>query len=288
LSDLSAAPRATSPRIKPETLSIAGIETGVLRLGDAGPPPVLLLHGFCGDMMTWQFNLAALARRQPVVAIDLPGHGRSGSAAGCAGWSGSLDWLEAAMRVLGLNGAHLVGHSLGGRLLLALIEAGRIEARSLTLIACAGISPRYDHGFLEQMTRIATRDDAEACARRLFGGAAINTDIFARGLFARLSQAPARAGMADFLDRTVPDARQLDASPIDWPKVACALQFIWGRDDPVIELPPADWLPASAESHVLDAVGHMPHVAASDTVNRLIEDIIAGTQPQVSKVAAQE
>jgi pimeloyl-ACP methyl ester carboxylesterase len=275
LSDISALPRTASTRIRPQTLPIAGIETGLLRLGDPALPPVLLVHGFCGDMLTWQFNLGTLARHHHVIAIDLPGHGRSGSAAGCDGWWGLVDWLEAAIPALGLDRPHLVGHSLGGRLLLALVESGRLDPRSLTLIACAGISPGYDHAFLERMTLVATKEDAEACARGLFGSATINTDIFARGLYARLSQPQSRAGMAQFLDRNVPDARRLDASPIDWSRVLCPLQFIWGRDDPVIELPPADWLPANAPSHVLDAVGHMPHVAAADTVNRLIAEFLA-------------
>jgi len=279
--------RSSSPRIRPEILPIGGIETGLLRLGDPARPPILLVHGFCGDMLTWQLNLPILARDHHVVAIDLPGHGRSGSAAGCADWRSLVEWLEAAIPVLGLDRPHLVGHSLGARLLLGLVESGRLTPRSLTLIACAGISPGYDHAFLERMTEIETKEDAEACARGLFGGAAINTDIFARGLHARLSQPALRIAMAQFLARNVPDARRLDASPIDWSRIACPLQFIWGRDDPVIELPPADWLPAGTQSHVLDAVGHMPHVAAADKVNRLIAEFVAA-QPQTRMVAAQE
>ncbi len=269
-------------------MPIAGIETGLLRLGDPAQPPVLLLHGFCGDMLTWQFNLGLLARDHHVVALDLPGHGRSGSASGCTSWWDLIDWLEAAIATLGLERPHLIGHSLGGRLLLSLVEQQRLVPRSLTLIACAGISPHYDHAFLERMTQVSTREDAEACARTLFGGAAINTTLFARGLFARLSQPQLRGQMAAFLERNVPDVRNLTAPPIDWTRIPCPIQFIWGKDDPVIALPPAGWLPADAPSYLLSAVGHMPHVAAGDAVNRLIADFVAATHPQTSVVAAQE
>jgi pimeloyl-ACP methyl ester carboxylesterase len=49
--------------------------------------------------------------------------------------------------------------------------------------------------------------------------------------------------------------------------------------------PPEAWL-AGTVHHGIDAVGHMPHVAAADRVNRLILDFAA--QPQRSSVPAQE
>jgi pyruvate dehydrogenase E2 component (dihydrolipoamide acetyltransferase) len=246
-----------------------------LRIGTPELPPVLMVHGFCGDMLTWQFNIGAVARGHHVIAVDLPDHGRSGSAGGFEGWWAIVDWLEAVIMVLGLERPHLIGHSLGARLLLGLVESGRVEARSLTLIACAGISPSYNHEFLRRLTRVSTLEDALSCARHLFGGSTINLDGFARSLHATLAQPEARAKLARFLDRNVPDARVLTASPIDWSRIACPLQMIWGRDDPVIELPPSDWLPATAENHVLDAVGHMPHVAAADAVNRRLREFLA-------------
>ena len=39
--------------------------------------PLLLLHGFCEFLETWDFNLRPLGERYRVYAIDLPGHGLS-------------------------------------------------------------------------------------------------------------------------------------------------------------------------------------------------------------------
>ena len=43
--------------------------------GSEGAAPLVLLHGFGGDLNNWQFNQPALAEDRAVYALDLPGHG---------------------------------------------------------------------------------------------------------------------------------------------------------------------------------------------------------------------
>ena len=84
----------------------------------AAAPPVVLIHGFGGDLNNWMFNQPALAAAHRTIAIDLPGHGGSekrveaGDVAGLAqAWSRC--WRRSASQR-----AHLVGHSLGGAIAL--------------------------------------------------------------------------------------------------------------------------------------------------------------------------
>jgi pyruvate dehydrogenase E2 component (dihydrolipoamide acetyltransferase) len=269
-------PRTSIGRLKPEHVMVDGAAIGLMRLGDPAMPPVLLVHGFSGDMLTWQFNLAPLARDHHVVAIDLPGHGLSSAAPGIGPWRSMAGWLARLVEVLALDRPHLVGHSLGGRLTLGLVELDLIEARSLTLISCAGISPAHDYAFLKRLSEVATLDEAQACSRHLFGGAALDVTRFARALLTKVAVPETRRALAEFLDQNFGEDETMAVVPTDWRRVSCPLQVIWGRDDSVVPLPAPEWLPPYAPLHLLDAVGHLPHLAAADRVNGLLGGFVRG------------
>ena len=258
-------------RVKYQRSDVAGFETGVLTAGPPNAPPILLLHGFSGDALTWQFTVGALARNYRVTALDLPGHGLT-DRAGIGYWREMVGWLTRAIQHLELTPDHLIGHSLGARILLAAAETGEVTPRSLTLISCAGISPSYDYAFLLRLTRIESLDDAVACVRHLFGDAPDNPERLAKGLYQKLAAPEAKENLLAYLASNFADGQLLPASPVAWDRVRCPLQVIWGKDDRIVQLPPSGWLPESALVHLLDRVGHLPHITAADRVNQLLLD----------------
>ncbi|HSK40916.1 MAG TPA: alpha/beta fold hydrolase, partial [Arenibaculum sp.] len=76
------------------------------RRGDGGPP-VVLVHGFGGDLDNWLFNIDALAEHATVHAPDLPGHGQSTKAMPDPTLSGLSEALLAIMDEVGIDAAHL-------------------------------------------------------------------------------------------------------------------------------------------------------------------------------------
>jgi pyruvate dehydrogenase E2 component (dihydrolipoamide acetyltransferase) len=63
---------------QPETVKVGGRTLQYLKIGEGERPPVLLLHGYGGDINIWAFNQEALAEvGRTVYALDLPGHGQS-------------------------------------------------------------------------------------------------------------------------------------------------------------------------------------------------------------------
>lgn len=86
--------------------------------GTLSRPPVILLHGAGSDRLCWPVAIRRLPG-QKVIALDLPGHGRSESVA-----LQSIDeYAEAVltfMRGMGIYKASLVGHSLGSAIALTL------------------------------------------------------------------------------------------------------------------------------------------------------------------------
>ncbi|MBL8094574.1 MAG: alpha/beta hydrolase [Anaerolineales bacterium] len=95
-------------------------------------PPVLLLHGIGASADDWDLQLPDLQPGHTVLRLDLRGFGRSET----AGWFSIADLATDCAAVLDglrLGPAHVIGHSLGGAVALALALARPECVRSLTL-----------------------------------------------------------------------------------------------------------------------------------------------------------
>jgi len=88
----------------------------------AGEPAVVLVHGWSCDRSYWQGQVESLARHHQTITIDPAGHGDSGS--GRRDWTIEAFGLDVAAVVshLDLRQVVLVGHSMGGDVIL---EAAR-------------------------------------------------------------------------------------------------------------------------------------------------------------------
>ena len=88
-------------------------------LGGAGKPPLVLLHGLLGSSRNWQSAGGDLAGTYHVFALDLRNHGRSPHAEPMtyeAMVRDVLAWMDAQ----GIARATLLGHSMGGKVAMAL------------------------------------------------------------------------------------------------------------------------------------------------------------------------
>lgn len=94
---------------------------------DPAKPAVVFVHGAANDHSVWLLQSRYFAHHgKGVLAIDLPGHGRSaGPVLGSV--DAIADWLPRVLDAAGLGQAALVGHSLGA--LAALACAARHPAR---------------------------------------------------------------------------------------------------------------------------------------------------------------
>ena len=187
-------------------------------------------------------------------------------------WRGMVDWVAKIAAALKLAPAHLVGHSLGARILLGCVEETKLTGLSLSLISCAGISPSYDYEFLDQLSRIESMDDAVACVRRLLGDAPDPPERLAKGLYQKLTIPTAKASLRAYLASNFAEGRLLPAAPVRWEALGCPLQIIWGSDDGIVRLPPPTWLPTGVAVHLMERVGHLPHITAADRINTLLID----------------
>jgi pimeloyl-ACP methyl ester carboxylesterase len=79
-----------------------------------GEPTLVFVHGWSCDRSYWSGQLGYFAGRSQVVAVDLAGHGESG--VGRQAWTMPAfgDDVVAVVEKLGLGDIVLVGHSMGG------------------------------------------------------------------------------------------------------------------------------------------------------------------------------
>jgi 3-oxoadipate enol-lactonase len=97
-------------------------------------PAVVLLHGLGSSSMDWQEQQAVLETRYRVIAIDLPGHGRSVLPSGRLTIERMARDVAAVLARLGEAPAHVLGLSLGACVALRLALAAPAHVRSLTLV----------------------------------------------------------------------------------------------------------------------------------------------------------
>src|SRR5215211_2837070 len=101
--------------------------------------PVVLVHGLSGSTRWWSRNVSKLAERYRVYLVDLPGFGKMRRHGRPFVLAEAASWLSGWMGAVGIERAHLVGHSMGGYVCLRLAASRPEAVRSLVLVAPAGV-----------------------------------------------------------------------------------------------------------------------------------------------------
>ncbi|MGI5237461.1 alpha/beta fold hydrolase [Dactylosporangium sp. CA-139066] len=109
-----------------------------VRAGNGGGEPLVLIHGIGHHWRAWEPVIERLAARHDVIALDLPGFGRSPAPAVNLGMPTAVAALGEFFAELGLDRPHVAGNSLGGAIALELAAAGL--ARSATALSPAGFA----------------------------------------------------------------------------------------------------------------------------------------------------
>lgn len=96
------------------------LQAGTLAWRETGSgAPVVLIHGVGMQSAAWGPQFAALSANHRVIALDIPGHGRSSALSEGAQLPAFIEWLRRAFDGLELDKVSLAGHSMG-----ALISGG--------------------------------------------------------------------------------------------------------------------------------------------------------------------
>jgi pimeloyl-ACP methyl ester carboxylesterase len=145
----------------------AGIYYAQFDEGNKDQPPVILIHGAGSSHTIWPAEIRRMAG-QRVMAVDLPGHGRTGGV-GMQSIRAYAGHMVEFLADLGLYQAVFVGHSMGGAVALELAVNHPAHVAGLGLIA-AGAYLGVDPVFLENLSNPVTAPSALTWLRqRAFG-----------------------------------------------------------------------------------------------------------------------
>jgi pyruvate dehydrogenase E2 component (dihydrolipoamide acetyltransferase) len=258
---------------QPRFIEVGGRRLRHVILGEEGEA-VVLVHGFAGSLESWEANQSALAREgYTVAALDLPGHGESSLDVG----PGSLDELAAVvlayMDAVGIQRAHLVGHSMGAAACLVVADREPARVRSLALVGPAGLGQKINADFIRGLIVANDRDALAPLLRILFADPSHVTDEMLGRLVAHKRRAGATEALAKIASSRyagTPSGRQLRDVAGTVPTL-----MVWGAEDRMIPAPaPGEVAREGVHVCVLPGAGHMVQLEAADEVNRLIADFL--------------
>ncbi|MDP9898833.1 acetoin dehydrogenase dihydrolipoyllysine-residue acetyltransferase subunit [Variovorax ginsengisoli] len=239
--------------------------------------PVLLLHGFGADHGSWRPLAQQLPSQLPLVGIDLPHHGKS-PALPVESLKNIAEAVGRRLDQEGITACHVLGHSLGGGVALALAAAQPERVRSLTLLAPAGLGAEIDRGFIEGLTRADTEASLKATLSALFHDSAALTGSFVATAFQQL-QAPGRqAALSALAGELMPEGQQAESLRETLEALRVPVKLIWGVADRIVPASHATGVSGRVALHLIPNVGHLPQIEAVSLVAELlVEQVRAGT-----------
>ncbi|GAA0267898.1 acetoin dehydrogenase dihydrolipoyllysine-residue acetyltransferase subunit [Pseudomonas rhodesiae] len=248
-----------------QKVEVGGRLLRYLDLGEGGTP-LVLVHGFGGDLNNWLFNQPALAAERRVIALDLPGHGESGKTLRSGEAAELSEAVLGLLDHLQLDRVHLAGHSMGGLVALTVAEQAPARVVSLTLIASAGLGADINGDYLQGFADANNRNALKPQLVQLFSDPALVTRQMLEDMlkFKRL----------EGVDQAL---RQLNGVLFDGGRQKVDVRHvvgrqpslvIWGSDDAIIPANHAQGLEAQVE--ILPGQGHMVQLEAAEQVNQLM------------------
>ncbi len=265
---------AAPARPAARTVRVADGAINVMSVGEGPGLPVVMLHGFGGDMNSWVLAQAELSASRTVHAVDLPAHGGSTIPAAPMTVESIARSLTQALDAIGVARAHFVAHSLGAALSLLLARDYPLRVASLSLIAPAGLGPDIDAAYIEAFLSAERRPQMKQALTALFADPAqIRREMIDDVLrFMRTDGVP--AALRALAGNAFPGGRQRLALRDVAASSPVPVQVIWGDQDRIIPATQSRDLPAGIDVHVIDAAGHMVHLEQANRVNALLADFL--------------
>jgi pimeloyl-ACP methyl ester carboxylesterase len=100
------------------TLSADNVSIAYAVYGPATDPAVVFVHGWNCDSRDWHNQIPYFSKKYQVITVDLAGHGNSGFGRKAYTTEAFGQDVVAVLRQLNVKKAVLVGHSMGGEVIL--------------------------------------------------------------------------------------------------------------------------------------------------------------------------
>ncbi|MGB1237160.1 MAG: alpha/beta fold hydrolase [Pseudomonadales bacterium] len=128
--------------------------------------PLIILHGLFGTLENWGAQTLELSQYFQVISVDLRNHGRSPHS-DVMSYEAMADDIQQLMQELTIERAHIMGHSMGGKVAmqLALSQPQLINKLIIADIAPVSYEPHHDEIFAGlnaiKLAELTSRKDAD-------------------------------------------------------------------------------------------------------------------------------
>jgi len=239
--------------------------------------PVVLLHGFLENIHIWDDFIHFLKPHFKIIAIDLPGFGKTPVFSDNHGMPFMAEAVKAVMDAENIARTVLVGHSMGGYVSLAFAKKFPELLKGMVLFHSQAAADNEEGKQNRSRTiEVVKKDHKDYIAKfipLLF--AEENVSRFSKEIahLREMSfQTPAQgvtAALAGMRDRE--DSLEL------LKKVGFPVFFVVGKQDsriPIEKILPQLALPAHAEAVILDKTGHMGFVETPAKIFPVVDDFL--------------
>ena len=252
------------------------VELNYQQLGEG--PPLIILHGLFGSLDNWRTLGKRFAEHFSVYLVDQRNHGRSPHAEPHH-YAAMADDLLAFMDTHGLDKAHLLGHSMGGKTVLQFVT--QHTARVETAIVADMAAREYEGGHERIIAALQSVPMHSITERAEVDDALKNAGIAARGIRLFLMKGLAREGdgyrwrfNVDLIDRQYRNLQQAVELENDYD---CSLLMLRGGNSDYI----TDADAFSMQQHFADAAvvtlegaGHWLHADSPDAFADAVEGFL--------------
>ena len=120
-----------------QTLLVNGLPVHYEVVGEG--EPLVFLHGLSESSRVWYRNIPVLAKHYRVYLLDLPGFGAMRGQRKQFRLEQCAAWLDGWMQAMGLQSVSLVGHSMGGHVVMVAAAMRPEQVKRLVLVDSIGI-----------------------------------------------------------------------------------------------------------------------------------------------------
>lgn len=245
-------------------------ELQVTEHGPRGGSPIVLIHCFSCAINWWNRVMPMLDRKHRVIALDLLGHGGSEKPGSGYTIPHQADAIAEALERLHVEGAEIVGHSLGGTIAVGLAErhpdlasrvviidtaAGHHSRGSLGFIAGLAFEPVIGEAVWRVKPDFATRKGLEVAFAPGFDVPDEFVEDVNRMTYTAYDESP--EGSSDYVDEETLDARMR--------ATGLPLMVLMGEEEQIVDDPKAALAEyehgvPGVETHLIAGAGHSPNV----------------------------
>jgi pimeloyl-ACP methyl ester carboxylesterase len=274
-----------------EILELPGGDVQVTNLEAKSPKPgapIVLVHCFSCSLHWWDAMVPLLNEDHRVMRVDLLGHGGSEKPSGGYSVSEQAQLVAAALNEQGVEGAVVVGHSLGGAVATALAEQSS-QLVDRVVIVNEAPDDRYGDipfiaklGFVPVIGQAMYRITPDFAVKNAFESA-FAPDFDLESGFENPDQVVEdyRAMTYTSYDESAAGSEEFtDESPLDERLKAALvpLLVIFGEEDQIVDAGPASEVyrdVPGARIAMVPGAGHSPNVEKPEETARLILEFAA-------------